>query len=144
VIPTATGVLAIEPGVVKMSTVEIFPVIPFERGAIVSVVVTIPVVSVPNGVIIVGIAGEFVVIDHAGGLRISVLVRGSGCISILVNRGRSLVNDWCGNRSGINPDSGQAQPYVCVDIYLRVSGSRYKAGGDNGGKYNYLFHICRF
>jgi hypothetical protein len=101
-------VFVLEPGVVKMSTVEIFPMVPFEVGAIVSVVVTVPVVSVPNGVIIIGIAGEFVLVDHAGG----------GGIFILVNRGRGLIDDRRGNGSGINPDSGQAQPYVCVDIYL--------------------------
>ena len=107
VIPTTAGVLALEPGVVKMSTVEIFPVIPFERGAIVSVVEPIAIVSFPGRIVIIGITREIIFI-HNRGWSISLLVyrsrsifiidrSGSGCIGASINNGRSHGNTDPGN-----------------------------------------------
>jgi hypothetical protein len=90
--------------------------IPLEIGAIVSVVGTIPVVTIPDGVVIIGVTGKFVLVGDAGGRRIPILVYGSGCILILVNGGRSLIDDGCG--SGIDPYMGYPKPDASVDIYL--------------------------
>jgi hypothetical protein len=120
-----------EPGVVKMTTIEVASVVSFKERTVVVEVETVPVVAVPGRVVIVGISGE---IGFANG--------GSGIIAIRIYRcGRisGTVNNWCGsdNRVGSDVDatgSRNTETEVGTYEYLRIAFSSDEAGGYNGGE----------
>lgn len=120
-----------EPGVVKTPTVEIGPVIPFEDRTIVFEIETIPVVTVPGRVVIIGIAGE-VGFAGSGGCIVSVRIYGSGSDIASVNYG-------CGSDKG-PANNGEPDTDMCesdaganagADINLGITFTSDEAGGYN-------------
>jgi hypothetical protein len=149
---TASAKVVFVPVVVKSAVVEICIVLSFEIRAIVRVVPTVMVVALPYRVIVVNISGELRFISS-----LSTLVGSRGIFVIVYgSRGRScvyrrLLIDYrgCGgiiSGSGrdIHSRAGDTEADVGVDINLRIAFSSDEAGGYNGGKNEYLFHICRF
>jgi hypothetical protein len=111
VVPT----VVYEPGVVEMTAVKVGPVVSFKERTVVFEVETIPVVTIPGRVVIVGITGE-----------IGFTNSRSGIIAIGINR------YGCGSdhdTGGRNPKS-----YVCTDEYLGITFGSDEAGGYNGGE----------
>ena len=110
-----------EPFMVKPSAVEIPSIIPFEIRTIVFIIDPVTEVPVPYWVVVIRTPGKFIFIDYRCGL-IPFLVGRCRRVSILVSRilvnGSGLINDRRRRRSGINPYSGDPEPYMCVEIYL--------------------------
>ena len=115
-----------EPGVVKMTTIKVGPVVPFKERTVVFEVETVPVVAVPGRIAIVGISGELGFTDGRSGIITVRIDRcGRGHISGTVNNGCGSYNDT-GNR---NPESD-----MCANEYLRTSFSSDEAGAYNSGE----------
>jgi hypothetical protein len=155
---TVTKTCADETGAVKPAADKERSISVFEEGAIVGIIVIIPIVPVPGGEVIIEISGEFVFIDDAiaagiairvgihilSGVRvlvsIGVLVR-----RILISRVRRSVSGSRGcisrRRSAIDHrgrcyiDAGAAKADPGAYIYLGVSlGSDQRARDGQGGQ----------
>ncbi len=127
VITSAVATVMFKTGMVKTSSVEIGPVIPFEIGTIMGIIKPIPVVTIPGRIVIIGISGIIVFIDDGCG-GISILINRGGSISIgvdrcrsisiLVNRGglinRSRCIDWCGHCPNIYMGAGYPEAYMGI------------------------------
>ena len=114
-----------EPGVVEMTAMEIGPVVSFKERTVVFEVETVPVVTVPCRILIVGISGEIGFTDRRSGI-ITVCINWCGRISRTVNNGCGCCYNDMGNR---NPE-----PDVCADEYLGITFSSDKAGCYDGGE----------
>ena len=113
---------------VFVATMVIIPMASFIIRAVVFVVVTVTVVTVPGRIGIISGAGEFLFIGYRSGCRgTSILVYGCRSISFLVSRCR-LING-CGlisvlidyrngyrNRQTMNP--GKSYTYMCINVHL--------------------------
>jgi hypothetical protein len=116
-----------EPRVVEATMIEISPVVSFEERTVVFKVETIPVVTVPGRIVIIGIAGE-----------IGFKHRGSGIVSACVNRsGIPAINYGCGSDKGPTnnrePDAYTSESNSGADIYLGIAfGADEAAGYDSG------------
>lgn len=113
------------PGVVKMTTIEVPSVVSFKEGTVVFEVETVPVVTVPGRVVIIGISGE-----------IGFTNCGSGIVAIRIDRcGRisGTVNNGCRN-SNYDPGSRYPEAEVCIYEYLGITFGSDKAGGYNSGE----------
>lgn len=110
-----------EPCVVETAATEITPMVSFKIGTVVCVVNTVPVVPVPGRISIIGIAGEFVLIDHCSGST-TILVDGLLISGILITRilvdglliGRVLINRLLIHRSGLIDDRRSSNNYAGV------------------------------
>jgi hypothetical protein len=114
------------PGVVKMTTIKVGPVVSFKQRAVVFEVETISVVTAPCRVAIIGVSGEFGFTDRRSGI-ITVCIDRCGCERICgaVNNGCGSYHDT-GNR---NPESD-----VCANEYLGITFSSDEAGGNDSGE----------
>jgi hypothetical protein len=115
-----------EPGVVEMTAVKVGPVVSFKERTVVFEVETIPVVTIPGRVVIVGITGEIGFTNSRSGI-IAIGINRYGC-----GRIGGTVNNGCGSdhdTGGRNPKS-----YVCTDEYLGITFGSDEAGGYNGGE----------
>jgi hypothetical protein len=122
--PKSTGVY--EPGVVEMTAIEVGPVVSFKERTVMCEVETIPVVTIPGRVVIVGVSGKLRFTDRRSGI-ITVRINRSGCgrISSTVNNGRGSYND---TRSR-NPESN-----VCANENLGITFCSDEAGGHDGSE----------
>lgn len=115
-----------EPGVVKMTTIKVGPVVSFKERTVVFEVETIPVVAVPGRIAIVGVSGELGLTDGGSGIvTVCINRRGGGRIRGTVNNGYGRCYHDTGNR---NPESD-----VCADEYLGITFSSDKACAYNSG-----------
>jgi hypothetical protein len=115
-----------EPGVVEMTAIEVGPVVSFKERMVMCEIETIPVVTVPGRVVIVGVSGELRFTDRRSGI-ITVRIDGSGYwrISGTVNNGRGSYNE---TRSR-NPESN-----VCANENLGITFCSDEAGGYDSGE----------
>jgi hypothetical protein len=120
-----------EPGVVKTPTVEIGPVVSFEERTIVVEIEPVPVVTVPGGVVIISIAGEFGFTD-SGICIVSACIYRSGSDIAAINYG-------CGSDKG-PANNGESDAYMpesdacanaSADINLGIAFASDEAGGYN-------------
>ena len=111
----------VKPGAIKTSSVEISPMLSFKVRTVVGVIVTVAIVTIPGGVGIINIPGEFIFVNDRITL-IGVCGRRGRCISVIVdrrllinNRGRSNVG-----RAGRNiyPCAGDTEADMCVNVNL--------------------------
>ena len=114
-----------EPGVVKMTATEIAPVVPFKERTVVLEVETVPVVTVPYRIVIIGIPGEIGFTDRRSGI-ITVCINRCGRISGTVDNGCGSCYNDTGNR---NPESD-----MCANEYLGIAFSSDEAGCYDGGE----------
>jgi hypothetical protein len=107
----ATIIGLAKPAIVKTTTVKISGIPSFKERPIVSIVIVIPIVTVPGRIIIISISGEFVIIRHrAGSIGIS--------IRILVHGRRRRI--YRPNRNG--------KTNTRIHVYLRVAFDGNQAG----------------
>jgi hypothetical protein len=132
-----------EPGMIKAAAVEITPVIPFERRAVVGIIETVAIVPVPGRVVIINVPGELIFVCYSRGVLgrgggISILVGRVRRISIIIDRGRLLINDrgllinGGGGSTYINSGAGDPEADVCINEDLGITGSSDEAGGYDG------------
>jgi hypothetical protein len=100
--PTASTVPTTKATIVKTTAVKISGIPSFKERAIVSIVIVIPVVTVPGRIVIINISGELVFIHYAGSSRI--------CILILIYGGRRR-RRRCIIFLRVASDGNQAGPY---------------------------------
>src|ERR1700749_1638013 len=94
---------------------------PFINGTVVIVIDTVTIVSVPGRIGIISCVG------------ISFTNCRCRSIRVIINcNGRANYRYGYGYWNTVDP--GEADAYVCVYIYLGVTGSSYEAGGDDGGE----------
>jgi hypothetical protein len=116
-----------EPGMVKMTTIKVGPVVSFKERTVVLKVETVPVVTIPGRVVIISVPGELGFTDSR-----------SGIITIRINRCRGgrigpTINNGC--RGGyIEPGSGNPETDVCAYKYLRITLGSDEAGGYDGSE----------
>ena len=117
-----------EPCVVEATMIEISPVVSFEERTIVCEVETIPVVTIPGRVVIIGIAGE-IRFEHGGG----------GIVAVRIYRGGSgiaAINYGCGGDKGPayngEPDTCMPESDAGADINLGITFGSDEAGGYDG------------
>ena len=115
----------IKTGSVKMTTIKVGPVVSFKQRTVVFEVETIPVVTVPGRVVIIGVSGELGFTDRRSGI-ITVCINRCGRISLTVNNRCGCCYNDTGNR---NPESD-----VCANEYLGIAFSSDEAGGNDGGE----------
>ena len=104
-------------GVVKTSVVEVSSVVSFKERAIVFKVEPVMVVTIPGGVIIIGIAG-----------KICFAYCGGGIIATCIDNGCRYGGSY------VNPGSWNAEPNAGADKYLCITFSSNEAGGYDGGE----------
>jgi hypothetical protein len=118
------------PFVVKTAVVEIGIVLSFEIRAIVCIVPTVMIVTLPHGVVVVNIPGE---------LGFIVALVGRGDIFLVAYGRRSgliVYGGWCnigGSGRDIYSRAGDTEADVGVDIDLRIAFCSDEAGCYNGG-----------
>ena len=122
-VPKSTVVC--EPGVVEMVATEVGPVISFKERMVVLEVETVPVMTIPGRIVIVGISGEISFTDR-GSCIITVCINRCGRISGTVDNGCGSCYNDTGNR---NPEPG-----VCANEYLGITFSSNEAGCYDGGE----------
>ena len=115
-----------EPGVVKMTAMEVSPVVSFKERTVVFEIEAVPVVTVPGRIVIVGISGEIGFTDRRSSI-ITVRIDRRGRISGTVDNGCGSCYNDTGNR---NPESD-----VCTNEYLGITFSSDKAGGYDGSEH---------
>jgi hypothetical protein len=96
---------------------------PFISRTVVFVIDAVTIVAIPGRVGIISCVGISFTSYRSGGRGVSVVINGNG---------RANYRDGYGNRYAVEP--GKADAYMCVDIYLGVTGSSYEAGGDDRGE----------
>jgi len=122
--PPTKPAVVYEPGVVKMTAIEVSPVVPFKERTVVFEVKTIPVVAVPGRIIIVGVSGEVGFYDSR-----------SGKIAICINRRRcGRIGGTVNNGSDNDPGCGNPEADVCANEYLGTCLGSDEAGGYSGGE----------
>jgi len=131
----------IEPFAFKTSAVKVPSIVPVEIGAIVFIVHAVTEVAIPNGVVVISIPGELILIDDGRGglatgvLAISVLIISILIISVLVYGGRSgiLLISYSRGRRNIHSAYGKVESDV--DGYLGISRSGEQGAGEDRGEY---------
>jgi len=109
--PTAPIITLAKATIVETTAVKISGIPSFKERPIVSIVIVIPVVTVPGRIVIISIAGEFIFIRHcAGRIRISI---------------RILVH---GRRRRIYRPYRNGKTNTRIHIYLRVTFDGNQAG----------------
>jgi hypothetical protein len=109
--PTPAVIGLAKPAIVKTTTVKISGIPSFKERPIVSIVIVIPIVTVPGRIIIISISGEFVIIRHR-----------AGCIGIPI---RVLVY---GRRRRIYRPYRNGKTNMCIHVYLSVAFDGNQAG----------------
>ena len=111
---------AFPPGMVEATAIEVFPVVPLEIRAIVCEVVPIAVVTVPGGIVIVGVAREVCFTDSRVGI-VSAFIDGGGCG---VDR----------SRSDIYSGARDTETDMCIYVHLGITFGSDEAGGYDSGE----------
>jgi hypothetical protein len=141
---TATVVFALKATSVKTTTVEICCIPSLEKRPIVCIIGVIPIMSVPNRVIVICIPGELSCKGYSIAVGISIIGVGIGTlicgIGLLVDGGRLLIGRrrlliGRGSRLLINRIG-----FLCI-----APGGDQQAGGCQGGERKDPFHfVCYF
>lgn len=117
-----TATVMIETSTVETSAVEISPMISLEEGTVVFEVYAIPEVTIPGGIVIIYVSGEFGFTDLRIGIIAAVI---HGCrlrisrVGLRVNR--LLLIDYRRShwrRADIDPRTGDTESDVRINIYL--------------------------
>src|SRR5579871_4386772 len=91
--PAVETTVMFEPRVVKTFVTEVSSMLPLEVRTVVFKIEAIPVVTVPGGIVIVGISGEIGFADGRSGV-VSASVYGSRCVCAGVYNRRSDIDPW--------------------------------------------------
>jgi hypothetical protein len=117
---SATVVFVLKTTSVKATAVEISGIPSFEKRPIVGIVSIIPIVTVPDLVVVVRISGE--VCLKAYSIAVGIPIIGVG-VGVLIHRSGSLVDD--GRRRYIYTRATKGRPEMRVDIYLGIAPGGY-------------------
>ncbi len=106
-----TTVSPTEPTIIKTTAVEITGIPSFKERPVVSIVIVIPVVTVPGRIVVIGITGEIIFISYRVGI-VSISIR--------------ILAHW--RRRRIYRPNGNGKTNMRIHIYLRVALESNQAG----------------